>query len=72
MVSKRWADGNDLEPEILPVCNAMRLSRRGLSACQTKGALSDRWNSAFPVFLYVVFRLSFTLNPNFRPQITTA
>jgi hypothetical protein len=72
MVSKRWADGNDLEPEILPVCKAMRPYRRALSAGMAAVALSDRWNSAFSVFLRVVFRVPFTLNPNFGPHLTTA
>jgi hypothetical protein len=72
MVSKRWADGNDLEPEILPVCDAMRPYRRALSAGKAALVLSDRWNSAFSIFLRVVFRLSFTLNPNLWPHLTAA
>jgi hypothetical protein len=64
MLSKRRADGNDLEPEICLLAMqsepiGVRIDR-GLPA----GALSGRWNSAFSSFLPIDIRVSFTVNRN--------
>jgi hypothetical protein len=67
MVSKRKADGNDLEPEI---CLRATQCERIVApmACKRRvpaaGAPGGRWNSIFSVFLLVVIRVPFTVNRN--------